>query len=162
MGASDTKAHVRLARQGDARAVLALQDALFPGDPNRLGPEQLAGPGADKRVLVLVAELGDEVAGFLVLRDRSARLWTSVDFVGVAPWAASRGVGTALVRAACRFAPRPVLRLFVRPSNAPARALYARQGFRHTATRKNNYADGEDAMVMMKWLGPRFLRRWAK
>ena len=77
------------------RAVLALQDALFPGDPNRLGPEQLARPGADKRVLVLVAELGDEVAGFLVLRDRSARLWTSVDFVGVAPWAASRGVVVA-------------------------------------------------------------------
>lgn len=159
MSASDTAVHVRLARQGDGEAVLALQDALFPGDPNRLPAEHLAAPGRDRRVLVLVAELEGRVAGFLVLRDRSARLWTSVDFVGVAPWAGGRGVGGALVRAACRFAPRPVLRLFVRPSNAPARALYAKQGFRHTATRKGNYADGEDAMVMMKWLGPRFLRR---
>ncbi|MCB1426038.1 MAG: GNAT family N-acetyltransferase [Zhengella sp.] len=162
MSASDRKVHVRLARDGDAQAVLELQDALFPDDPNRLSPGQLARPGGDRRILVLVAELEDRVAGFLVLRDRSARLWTSVDFVGTAAWAAGKGVGGALVRAACRFAPRPVLRLFVRPSNAPARALYARQGFRHTATRKRNYADGEDAMVMMKWLGPRFLRRKGK
>lgn len=150
---------VRRATASDAQAVFDLQEELFAGDVNRLSVEQLGSLGSDKGVIALVAEWNGAVAGFLILRDRSMRPWTGIDFVGVAPHAAGRGIGGKLLEAAFAVSPRPVLRLFVRPSNAAARALYARTGFRHTATRKASYADGDDALVQMKWVGLRLLRR---
>jgi ribosomal protein S18 acetylase RimI-like enzyme len=149
---------IRRAAAADAQAVFDLQEELFAGDVNRLSREVLSAPGEDKQAIVLVAELAGAVAGFLVLRSRTARPWTGIDFVGVAPHAAGRGIGGKLLEAACRVSPRPILRLFVRPSNTAARALYARLGFRHTATRKASYADGEDALVHMKWVGLRMFR----
>lgn len=150
---------VRRASAPDAQAIFALQEELFAGDVNRLSVEQLRALDGDKQIIALVAELDGAVAGFLILRNRGTRPWTGIDFVGVAPRAAGRGIGGKLLEAALIVSPRPMLRLFVRPSNAAARALYARLGFRHTATRKASYEDGEDALVQMKWAGFRRLRR---
>jgi [ribosomal protein S18]-alanine N-acetyltransferase len=41
-----------------------------------------------------------------------------------------------------------VIWLDVRPTNAPARALYAACGYRWTGTRPRYYQDGEDAILM--------------
>jgi ribosomal-protein-alanine N-acetyltransferase len=43
--------------------------------------------------------------------------------------------------------------LEVRPSNAAARALYERAGFRDAGLRARYYQDGEDALVMRCDLG---------
>lgn len=150
---------VRRAMPADSQAVLELQQSLFAGDVNSLSAEALAAPDDTGRLTVLVGQADTVIVGFLVLRNRGTRPWTGIDFVGVAPQASGRGVGGHLVEAACFVSRRPVLRLFVRPSNIAARALYARLGFRHTATRKANYADGEDALVMMKWVGLRPFRQ---
>jgi ribosomal-protein-alanine N-acetyltransferase len=53
----------------------------------------------------------------------------------------------------CRQRQAPVLWLEVRPSNAPARALYVREGFVEVGVRKNYYpaaAGREDALVMKR------------
>ena len=149
---------VRHAAEADAAAVLNLQEQIFFGDVNSLTADELREPGRDQSLIVLVAEMAGDIAGFAALRNRRLRPWTSIDFLCAAPHAAGRGIGGKLLEAASIHAARPVLRLYVRPSNTAARALYARQGFRHTATREANYADGEDAMVQMKWIGLRLLR----
>jgi [ribosomal protein S18]-alanine N-acetyltransferase len=145
---------IRPIRNGDAQAVFDLQETLFGADPNRLSVLQYADVKPGGPVLVLVAETGGMLAGFVLLRDRASRPWTGIDFIGVMPGHAGQGIGGKLLEAARLVSPRPVLRLFVRPSNTRAVALYARLGFRHTGTRKGSYADGEDALVMMKWVWP--------
>jgi ribosomal protein S18 acetylase RimI-like enzyme len=142
----------------DAAAVFNLQTRLFPDDVNSLSLEDYALSGKNGPAIVLVAQLDGGLSGFLVLRDRSSRPWTGIDFVGVAPKAAGRGIGRQLLAAASFVSPRPVLRLFVHRSNGAARALYARAGFRHTNTRKRGYENGEDALVHMKWVGFRKFR----
>jgi ribosomal-protein-alanine N-acetyltransferase len=59
----------------------------------------------------------------------------------------------AVLYARCRQHQAPTLWLEVRPSNVPARALYAREGFVEIGLRKNYYPapDGrEDALVMKR------------
>lgn len=150
--------HIRAATPADATAIDSLLEAQFPYDPNRLTDAEFAQLAPGRRLSVFVAENGDGICGFVVLRDRKARPWTGIDFIGVAPQAARKGVGMALMQAACAEAARPILRLFVHASNMPARALYASAGFRHTATKAAHYPNGEDAFVMMRFLGPRWMR----
>jgi N6-L-threonylcarbamoyladenine synthase/ribosomal-protein-alanine N-acetyltransferase len=150
---------VRSGTPDDKAAIEALLELQFPHDPNRLTEAEYRNLGSGGPLLVLVAESAGMVCGFVVLRDRHARPWTGIDFVGVAPHAKRKGVGKALMRAAVSHAPRPVLRLFAHASNSPARTLYASMGFRHISTKPSHYPNGEDAVVMMRWIGPRWLRR---
>jgi [ribosomal protein S18]-alanine N-acetyltransferase len=149
---------IRPAASADTAAIDRLLDILFPHDPNRLTDAEFAQLAPGRPLAVLVAEIEADVCGFVVLRDRKARPWTGIDFIGVAPHAARRGVGKALMQAAFVHSARPVLRLFVHASNMPARALYAGMGFRHTATKSAHYPNGEDALVMMRFLGPHWMR----
>jgi ribosomal protein S18 acetylase RimI-like enzyme len=149
---------VREGVPGDKAIIDGFLDAMFPHDSNRLTEAEFSSLATGGPLTVLVAEMESNVCGFIVLRDRGARPWTSIDFIGVVPHAARKGVGKALMHAAITQAPRPVLRLFVHASNAAARALYATMGFRHTSTKPSHYPNGEDAIVMMRWLGPRWLR----
>ena len=72
-----------------------------------------------------------------------------------------QGHGERLLAAAAnlaRHADARLLYLEVRPTNAPGRALYARNGFREIGVRKNYYpaANGrEDALVLALGLQPR-------
>jgi ribosomal-protein-alanine N-acetyltransferase len=62
-----------------------------------------------------------------------------------------RGAGTALLAAAlddARAAGARRVLLEVRASQAPALALYARQGFEIVRRRSRYYADGEDALLL--------------
>jgi ribosomal protein S18 acetylase RimI-like enzyme len=150
---------IRRAAKADASAVFRLQQELFPGDVNSLSLQELAAAGSSREIIVLVAELDQLIVGFLVLRNRNSRPWTSIDFVGVSAEVSGQGIGGQLLEAARFVSPRPVLRLFVRPSNASARSLYQRAGFRHSSTRSGNYPDGEAALIHMKWVGLRPFRR---
>jgi ribosomal-protein-alanine N-acetyltransferase len=86
-----------------------------------------------------------------------ACLWTvdqelAINNLAVHPRERRRGVGCwflerLLAEAVARGCTQATLE--VRPSNAAARRLYARYGFRETARRSNYYAvEGEDAIVM--------------
>ncbi len=144
---------VRPATVDDIEAILELQEILFPGDPNSLDSADMERHISRWPSYLQVADMKGEINGFIVLKDRPTRPWTSCDFVGVSSRAQGAGAGSALVKAGLAAARRPFLRLFVRPSNTAARALYKRLDFFHISTRKGNYEDGEDAMVLMKWAG---------
>ena len=67
------------------------------------------------------------------------------------------GRGRALLRAfidQCAVAGAEALWLEVRASNAPARALYVAEGFTLAHQRAGYYADGEDALLYCRPLGP--------
>ncbi len=140
---------VRAAKPVDTEQITGLLDELFPGDPNRPTDTEFENLGKQHDPCMFVAADGCAVAGFLVLRDRILRLWTSVDFIGVDPAHESMGLGAMLTRQALLAAHRPLVRLFVRPSNTRAHRLYIRCGFREVARRRENYPDGEDAAIMM-------------
>ena len=140
---------VRAAEPGETGRIIDLLDDLFPNDPIRPPDEEFAERAEQRHPYLFVAMADNGVAGFVILRDRPLRLWTSVDFVGVDPAHQGKGVGTALTRHALLTAHRPLVRLFVRPSNIRAHALYGRCGFRSAGRRKANYPDGEDAIIMM-------------
>ena len=78
--------------------------------------------------------------------------------MSVAPSVRRRGIGRALIEAACAEAAKRGVRevfLEVAESNAPARALYVAQHFREVAKRAGYYANAgadraEDAVVMRR------------
>ncbi|HTL99331.1 MAG TPA: GNAT family N-acetyltransferase [Holophagaceae bacterium] len=76
--------------------------------------------------------------------------------IAVDPARRGEGLGKALL-AACEaeLAASGIreLRLEVRVSNAAARALYARAGWRESGLRKAYYRDGEDAALYAKRIG---------
>lgn len=90
-------------------------------------------------------------AGVLVIGD-TAEILT----VGVVPAARRCGLGTRLLTVLCDEARRRGAReafLEVRTDNAPARALYEREGFEHVGVRRGYYDHGRvDALTMRKGL----------
>lgn len=98
----------------------------------------------------LVARVDDEVAAY-------GGMWLMVDEAhittfGVLPDARRTGVGARMLLAVADLALElgaARLTLEVRPTNTPARALYARFGFAEVGRRPRYYTDdGEDALVM--------------
>jgi ribosomal-protein-alanine N-acetyltransferase len=98
----------------------------------------------------IVARRGDEIVGF-------AGIWLLVDEAHVTTFATRRawrrrGVGERLLLAlldlaAARGAHEATLE--VRPSNTPARRLYAKYGFKVVGIRPRYYSDNnEDALIM--------------
>lgn len=78
-----------------------------------------------------------------------------VNKIAVAEPYRRRGVATLLMEEVLAFARRGrfvELHLEVRPSNGAARALYRDLGFVETGLRDRYYADGEDALLMLKAL----------
>ena len=107
---------LRRARLKDLRALAALEQAAFPAPWKWYHLVAGFWPGGK----IVVAEIDGHFAGFvLCLGRRLARL-------AVAPGYRRQGIGKALVKAVRR----PGMTLQVRESNAAARALYARLGFR--------------------------------
>ena len=126
---------------------------------------QTAGDSVER--LVLVAEgtpdpaapsreqaQGAPLAGFLVA-DRSVSDWELQNIV-VAPESRGHGLGMRLLEALLTHAKETnsdSVFLEVRESNAVARALYERAGFRQTGRRKSYYANPvEDAILYSRKL----------
>lgn len=105
---------------------------------------------SNENTLYLLALDGERVIGY-------AGCWISfeecqVTNVAVLPEYRGRQVGTKLFGAlieAVKEKGVTAMTLEVRPSNAPARALYARYGFKDAGRRPHYYQDdGEDAIIM--------------
>ena len=98
----------------------------------------------------LVAVAGDEVAGYAIAH--AAADEGEILNLGVAPARRRQGVGAELVRAmmdALRARGARAVYLEVRDSNAAARALYERLGFREVGRRSRYYRRPvEDAILL--------------
>jgi ribosomal-protein-alanine N-acetyltransferase len=96
------------------------------------------------------------VAGFVVggLEDTGENLYGHLCNLGVTPRYRRRGVGKLLVRRVeHQFALELAtgVQLEVRVSNTAAQRFYRSLGYREVFGIEHYYANGEDALVMMKW-----------
>ena len=114
---------------------------------------QLASQLDESRYVFLAAVCGGEVLGYvnmLYVLDEGY-----IGNVAVAPDSRRMGVGRALIAALLERAAQLELAfvtLEVRPSNAPAVALYRGFGFEEAGRRKNYYEKpSEDALLMTKF-----------
>jgi ribosomal-protein-alanine N-acetyltransferase len=102
--------------------------------------------------LFLVAETDGAVGGYVIALDAADE--GEILNLAVAPSGRRHGLGRALVEAMLRLlAERDVHQVYleVRESNAPARALYAAEGFREVGRRKQYYRRPvEDAIVLRR------------
>jgi ribosomal-protein-alanine N-acetyltransferase len=141
---------VRPMRWWDVETVQALDADLFgptAWTPAAFWSELAAGP---TRWYVVAEDDGGALAGYAGLLVPGPE--ADVQTIAVAPSAQGRGVGTRLLRAlterAARSGARSLL-LEVRADNAPAVALYQREGFERISVRRRYYQPGDvDALVM--------------
>ena len=133
--------------EADLDQVMAIESASFSCPWSRQHfLAELTAPHA----LPIVACSGDgSVAGYLCL-SLVADEGEVLD-VAVAPAWRGQGVGRLLLERAladCRAHGVSAVHLEVRPSSAPAIALYETFGFVRTGVRKRYYPDGEGAVLM--------------
>jgi len=72
--------------------------------------------------------------------------------IGVLPEKRGQGIGQALLEACERQMSQPRIRLSVRQSNRAAIRMYERSGYRAVDHWLRYYNDGEDALVMEKYM----------
>ncbi len=140
---------IRSAALHDVPAILAIEQ--MASGASHWTPEQY-----NKLIVegvVLVAEPRDEDAGNLygfVCAKAVAGEW-EIENVAVAPGLLRRGVADELIRELIRRAKNEAasaMYLEVRESNAPARGLYEKNGFREVGRRKAYYTDPTDDAVL--------------
>jgi ribosomal-protein-alanine N-acetyltransferase len=103
-----------------------------------------------------VAECDGAVVGFVVggLEDTGENIYGHICNLGVSPRYRRRGIGKLLVnRVEHQFALELAtgVQLEVRVSNTTAQRFYRRMRYRDVFGIEHYYANGEDAIVMMKW-----------
>ncbi|HEX3001741.1 MAG TPA: ribosomal protein S18-alanine N-acetyltransferase [Methanoregula sp.] len=103
-----------------------------------------------------VAECDGAVVGFVVggLEDTGENIYGHLCNLGVSPRYRRRGIGKLLVnRVEHQFALELAtgVQLEVRVSNIAAQRFYRRMRYRDVFGIEHYYANGEDAIVMMKW-----------
>lgn len=102
------------------------------------------------------AQAGERPAGFGVVSLLRQERLAELEIIAVRPQLQRRGIGAALMRElleAARRGEAQTMRLEVRRSNAPAIALYCRQGFQESGRRPGYYsAPAEDALLFEKAL----------
>ena len=113
------------------------------------------GPRAGLRRVLLVLEEAGEPLGFL--SGKIVAPESELENIVIDPRARRRGLADALLREFLRQAEQQAGRvafLEVRESNAAARALYEKNGFRETGRRKRYYRNPEeDAILYCRSLG---------
>ena len=152
-------ADIRPARASDVDALLAIENAVFPTD--RLSGRSFRRLIGSPSVVVLVADAGKRVAGYVVLLFRAGSTGARLYSIAAAPDHSGQGTGRALMAAAEREAARrgrSSLRLEVREDNARAIAIYRRAGFEPTGRQPDYYEDGMAAFRMKKELGGEAVR----
>jgi len=150
---AETGLALRPATRDDLSALVVIETAEFSGD--RLSRRSLRRllKGGSATTIVAVAD-GRIVGYALVLVRKGARVARLYSLARDSAFA-GRGVGTALLTAAEAAAVgrgAAELRLEVRSDNAPARALYRRQGYVETGASPDYYEDHTDAIRMRKLL----------
>ena len=126
----------------DADAVARVEAACFPVPWSRESFWREAS-NENTSYLVAVDEAAGEIIGYVgcwILADEA-----QITNVAILPAYRGKGIGTQLFAASIKAA----MTLEVRPSNAPALALYHHFGFTEAGRRKHYYSDnGEDAIIM--------------
>lgn len=145
--------NIRAGREADARAVAVIETAAFKAD--WMGYDRLALNISNGEVLV--AEIGDRVVGFSVLKCRQGRSTASLVTIAISPAVTGQGFGPALLDAAEHEATRRgfrLMRLEVRADNHRAISFYERAGFFRTGIKPKYYGDGTAAIRMHKRIAP--------
>lgn len=142
---------VRVAVAEDLEAVLGIARVCAEAPQWREGVwrELLAGEGRVTRV-VFVAEMGEDVAGFVVVS--CVTDVAEIESVAVLPAFRRIGVGRVLCAEAMRWANdagAERMELEVRAASEGALALYAALGFEEQGRRKGYYREPVDDAVLM-------------
>ena len=149
----NSKVTIRTMETSDIDSVSGLEQAIFPCPWSEEGIRGII--TEDKLVMPYVAELDEEIVGYLFL-------WVVLDEVHIGNIAVKEGfrhkkIGTLLMEHGINEAAKKGGREFyleVRVSNQPAIKLYEKFGFVSSYIRKNYYSDNrEDALIMHKSLG---------
>ena len=113
--------------------------------------EELSNPLS--HFLVAVSEKHGELLGYIGVQEIVGEAY--ITNVAVSEKFRRRGIAEKLLEEAERGAIKRgcvLITLEVRASNAPAKALYKKRGFKEVGTRKNFYSDPrEDAEIMTKF-----------
>lgn len=136
---------IRRAKPWDLDAIAAIERAAIRDGWSRA---QIAEELDRELARVLVAEQGGALLGFAI--GWSVAGESEVMELAVHPEARRQGIGVALLRALIAECGEGPTFLEVRASNAPAIALYEREGFQRVGVRRGYYADGEDALLMSR------------
>jgi ribosomal-protein-alanine N-acetyltransferase len=147
------KLRIAPAHPRDLPALLALEEAAFPGD--RMSRRALAHNVQSPRVSFLVAYEGKNLVGHALIAFRRGSGVARLTSLAVAPGEAGRGLGRRLLQAAERRAKAQGadrLRLEVRADNAPAIGLYERAAFVRRGRTEDYYEDGTAALRYEKAL----------
>lgn len=156
---SDLLPLIRKAMPKDIKEILEAQFSTFPNDPANLDEEEFARAVSAKNYRLLVAADACRFAGYVIIHNRPYRPWSSLNNLIVLPPYSRKGIGRRLLDEAMKpFQCRPILRLFVESNNSRAIQLYRKAGFVHLQTKKNNYENGDDALIMYKFVWLDFLR----
>lgn len=146
---------VRAAAVEDITAVLALERGIAeaPHWPASDYAAILSGEGV--RRCLLLAETGDELAGFAVGKviDAGPETLAELESVAVRRDMRRQGIGQALCEAVsvwCRAQGAAVLELEVRSAGAGAIALYGRLGFEPVGRRRAYYQEPADDALLMR------------
>lgn len=136
---------IQRAHLGDLFAVLRLEQACFGADA--WGWLEVSAALLTSEVVLKAVE-AESLIGFAVgeRRDRGREGWVAT--LGVLPAQQRRGVGRQLLAAVETQLATPLLKLTVRVSNAPARALYEQAGYQPGERIPRYYPSGEDGLVM--------------
>ncbi|MDD1719108.1 MAG: ribosomal protein S18-alanine N-acetyltransferase [Methanoregulaceae archaeon] len=145
--------HVRRARPKDVPAIAAIERDSFqdPWDQEILSEALSYFP-----TTFLVAAVGERIVGFIAggLEDTGEQVYGHIANIAVAPQFRGGGTGRVLLareEQAFAFESASGVQLEVRVSNLSAQEFYRRNGYRDVFIIPGYYANGEDAIVMMKW-----------
>lgn len=138
---------LRAAEAADVNALWEIERLSFSSPWSKAALEETvieSLKGNSPSVCVAQEEQG-EIKGFIIysLVQDEAEIYD----IAVSPVFRRKGVGEAMIGYMLCNCRRAFLE--VRESNAPARALYKKMGFKAAGIRKKYYSDGENAVVMV-------------
>ncbi len=137
----------------DITDIFHAQLKAFPDDPANLDEDSFKNAMTDGAHRLLVAIYGSSFAGYVIVSNRPYRPWSSLDNLIILPEFSGKGIGRCLLHEVLKpFQRRKLLRLFVEKNNHRAVGMYKQTGFLHLQTRKNNYENNDDALIMYKFL----------
>lgn len=142
---------IRQATRADLLAVFRIEKQSFP----QPWPYAAFEDFLDEAGFLVAETPAGDVAGYVVADTvpNGGRSLGHIKDIAVHPELRERGLGRRLLERALdtmRAQRASRVKLEVRTSNSPARALYDELGFRHQRTLPRYYADGEDAYVLVR------------
>ena len=147
----DSRAEIVPASWRDLNDLRQLERACFPKDSWPLW--DLIGVLTLPSVVRLKAMADDRMVGFVAGDIRRSENTAWIATIGVLPEYRRRGIASRLLAAVEGQVKTARIRLSVRMSNQPAILVYQRLGYQRVGNWPGYYQDGEDALVLEKYLG---------